>query len=183
MGTAYLDQAGGGGVNTDDATATLDHVRAGKQVGIAGSDDIQTGTGADVGAQVITVGEPTGTQLSYTIKKGFHNGKGYAKQAITNRQSPTVTIGVDAVYTIPKGWYTGGVVKQALTTKGATTLKMATTEQGIAAGTLMTGNVTIQGDANYIAANIKSGVKIGNVTGTAVSYTNSQTNWTKVTLQ
>lgn len=58
---------------------------------------------------------------------------------------------------------------------------MATTEQGIAAGTLMTGNVTIQGDANYIAANIKSGVKIGNVTGTAVSYTNSQTNWTKVT--
>lgn len=70
MGTVYLDQAGGGGVNTDDATATLEHVRAGKQVGIAGSDDIQTGTGTDVGAQIITVGKPTGSQLSYTITKG-----------------------------------------------------------------------------------------------------------------
>lgn len=183
MGTVYLDQAGGGGVNTDDATATLEHVRAGKQVGIAGSDDIQTGTGTDVGAQIITVGKPTGSQLSYTITKGFHNGNGYAKQAITNRQSPTYTLGVNSSQTLPEGWYTGGTVKQALTTKGATTLKMATTEQAIASGLLMTGNVTIQGDANYVAANIKSGVKIGNVTGTAVSYTNSQTNWTKVTLQ
>lgn len=58
---------------------------------------------------------------------------------------------------------------------------MATTEQAIASGLLMTGNVTIQGDANYVAANIKSGVKIGNVTGTAVSYTNSQTSWTMLT--
>ena len=177
MGSAYLEQVGGSGVNTDDATATLEHVRAGKQVGIAGSDDIQTGTGKDVGAQVITVGKPTGTTLSYTITKGFHNGKGYAQQSITNRQAPTITLGVNGSYTIPEGWYTGGTVKQALTTKGATTLKMSTAEQAIAASTLMTGNVTITGDANYIAANIKKGVKIGNITGTAESYTASQTSW------
>jgi len=177
MGSVYLEQAGGAGINADDATATLDHVRAGKQVGLAGSSDIQVGTGKDVGAQIITVGEPTGSQLSYTIEKGFHNGKGYAVQKIVNRQSPVITIGVNGKYIIPKGWYTGGQVRQVLDTEVAKTLVMSTTEQSIPADTLMYGDVTIAGDANYLAANIKKGVKIGNVTGTAVSYTAGQDSW------
>lgn len=177
MGQVFIKGSSGSGVNTDDATATLEHVRAGKQVGIAGSDEIQTGTGTDVGAQVITVGKPTGSQLSYTITKGFHNGSGYAKQSITTKGSPTITLGVSGSYTIPEGWYTGGTVKQTLTSKGATTLKMGTSEQSIAKDVYMTGDVTITGDINYVAQNIKSGVVIGNITGTATAYTSSQTQW------
>lgn len=177
MGIAIMRLTSGSGVRANEATASLEHVRAGKQVGIADSNDIQVGTGANIGAQKIVVGEPTGSQLSYTIKKGFHNGKGYALQSITNHQSPTITIGVNGSYTIPKGWYDGGTVEQSLATKGATTMTMKTSEQSIAASTLMTGNVTIVGDADYIAANIKKGVTIGNITGTAEVYSSQQTAW------
>lgn len=51
-------------------------------------------------------------------------------------------------------------------TKGATTYTPKTSNQTIAAGTFLTGKITIKGDADLKAENIKKGVKIFNVTGT-----------------
>lgn len=56
----------------------------------------------------------------------------------------------------------------SLTTQGATTITPKNTSQtAVAANRYTTGTVTVAGDANLTAANIKSGVKIFNITGTA----------------
>lgn len=56
-----------------------------------------------------------------------------------------------------------------LTTKAAATITPGTANQTIAAGTYLTGAQTIKGDANLLAANIKSGVSIFGVAGTLES--------------
>ena len=53
--------------------------------------------------------------------------------------------------------------------KAAATITPGTSNQTIAAGTYLTGAQTIAGDADLIAANIKAGVSIFNVTGTFTS--------------
>lgn len=57
---------------------------------------------------------------------------------------------------------------QQLTTQGAQTITPTTSDQTIAAGKFLTGAQTIEGDANLVASNIKSGVTIFGVSG---SYT------------
>lgn len=54
-------------------------------------------------------------------------------------------------------------------TKSATTYTPTTSDQTIAAGTYCSGVQTIKGDANLIASNIKSGISIFGITGTASS--------------
>lgn len=56
-----------------------------------------------------------------------------------------------------------------LTTKAAATITPGTANQSIAAGTYLTGAQTIKGDANLLAANIKSGVSIFGVAGSLAS--------------
>jgi hypothetical protein len=53
----------------------------------------------------------------------------------------------------------------AVTTKIAETFTPGTTNQTISRGTYLTGDQTIEGDANLVAGNIKSGVSIFGVTG------------------
>ena len=63
----------------------------------------------------------------------------------------------------------GGEVKGAVTNLAAQTITPGTTNKTIAAGKLTTGVQTIAGDADLVAANIKTGVKIFNVTGNAAA--------------
>ena len=172
-----IGAGGGGGVDTDSATATTADVLTGYTFGSAASDDIQTGSMPNIGAQTITIGKPTGSQLSTTIKKGYHNGSGYAQQSITNRQSTTYTMSANGTVTILEGWYTGGTIKQELTTQGATTLKGTSTQQKVSKNRYMTGDVVIKGDANLVASNIKKGVTIFGVTGNVTDYAASQVSW------
>ena len=60
----------------------------------------------------------------------------------------------------------GSKVTGSAPAKAATTITPTTTNQTVAAGTHLTGTLTIAGDANLIAANIKSGVTIFGVAGT-----------------
>lgn len=53
----------------------------------------------------------------------------------------------------------------SVTTKAAATITPGTTNQTIASGTYLTGTQTIEGDADLVAGNIKSGVQIFGVTG------------------
>ena len=56
-----------------------------------------------------------------------------------------------------------------VTTKAAATITPGTSDQTIASGTYLTGVQTISGDTDLVAANIKKGVEIFNVTGTYTS--------------
>lgn len=58
-------------------------------------------------------------------------------------------------------------LKSSRTAQTAKTWTPGTADQTIAAGTCITGAQTIKGDSNLIAANIKKGIKIFGVTGTA----------------
>lgn len=53
----------------------------------------------------------------------------------------------------------------SVTTKAAATITPTTTNQTIASGTYLTGTQTIKGDSNLVAANIKKGIAIFNITG------------------
>lgn len=57
----------------------------------------------------------------------------------------------------------------SVTTKAAATITPGTSNQTISSGTYLTGTQTIAGDADLVAANIKSGVSIFNVSGSFTS--------------
>lgn len=177
MADCILLMGGGGGVDCDSATATAADVLTGYTFGGASSDELISGSMPNIGAQTATLGDPTGSQLSVTIKKGYHNGSGYVTQSVTNKGAPTATLSINGTYTIAAGWYTGGKVSQNITTQGATTLTPGTTEKKVSSGRYMTGDITIKGDANLVAGNIKKGVTIFGVTGTVVDYAASQVSW------
>lgn len=59
------------------------------------------------------------------------------------------------------------LIKGTITSKGAQTYTPRTVSQTIAKGQYLSGNQTIQGDGNLKASNIKSGVSIFGVSGTA----------------
>lgn len=61
----------------------------------------------------------------------------------------------------------GQLITGTIPSKGAQTYTPKTVSQTIAKGQYLSGNQTIQGDENLIASNIKSGVSIFGVSGTA----------------
>lgn len=100
------------------------------------------------------------------------SGSSATISAGTNTITLSKTISVTPNVTT-SGYITAGTTSNSsvsltasVTTKAAATITPTTTNQTIASGTYLTGAQTISGDANLIAGNIKSGVKIFNVTGT-----------------
>lgn len=61
----------------------------------------------------------------------------------------------------------GQLITGTIPSKGAQTYTPKTVSQTISSGQYLSGNQTIQGDGNLIASNIKSGVSIFGVSGTA----------------
>lgn len=88
---------------------------------------------------------------------------------------PTISVNtstglITASHTQQSGLVTGSTTTatEQLTTQGAQTITPTTTAQTIASGKYITGTQTIEGDADLVASNIKSGVTIFGVQG---SYT------------
>ena len=78
-------------------------------------------------------------------------------------------LSINGTVTIPAGYHNGqGKVTQSIPTKGAASYKPGTSAQTILSGQYLTGNQTIQGDANLKAANIRSGVSIFGVAGSFI---------------
>ena len=100
----------------------------------------------------------------------------YALDTSGNYQSKTVTpttsqqvVTADSQYDALKKVTVNAIPDtyvQQTATQGAPTYTPTTTAQTIATGTYLTGTQTIQGDANLVAGNIKSGTTIFGVTGT-----------------
>ena len=66
------------------------------------------------------------------------------------------------------GYAKGQKITSSIPSRGAASLRPGTASQTIDAGQYLSGDQTIEGDANLLAANIRQGVSIFGVTGTAV---------------
>lgn len=94
-----------------------------------------------------------------------------ASNSKTQSITPTVSVGYVSSGTAGTVTVSGSNTRQ-LVTKAAETYTPSANKQTIQSGQYLTGTQTILGDSNLTAANIKSGAKIFNVTGT---YTNDAT--------
>ena len=145
------------------------------------------------GARKATISRSTSTQY-INIPTGYNDAAAYYQiDAVANGSATgpsslsgssatistgtnTITLtktGVTTTPTVSAGYVSSATASTAtvsltasVTTKSAATITPGTSNQTIAAGTYLTGIQTIAGDADLVAANIKSGVQIFGVTGT-----------------
>lgn len=85
-----------------------------------------------------------------------------------NRGAIAHSLPINGTFAIEEGYHNGaGSVTQSIPTKQAAIITPGTSNQSIAAGQYLVGAQTIEGDADLISANIKSGVTIFGVAGNA----------------
>lgn len=141
---------------------------------------------SDLTASGATVTVPAGYYSSQATKS-VSNGSATAPASIsgssatvsTGTNTLTLTKTVRVTPSVSAGYVSAGTagnssvsLTASVATKAAATITPGTTNQTIASGTYLTGTQTISGDADFVAANIKKGVQIFNVTG---SYTSDAT--------
>ena len=86
---------------------------------------------------------------------------------VTGTFTNDATAAAGEILTGKTAYVNGNKVTGTIASKGAQTYTPGTTNQTIANGQYLIGDQTIKGDANLVAANIKQGVSIFGVTGTA----------------
>ena len=167
--------------------------------GVLYTGTITTKTSSDLTASGDTVTVPAGYYAS-SASKAVDAGSA-TTPATTITATPTITVGNDGLITatvaasdsvtptVSAGYVSSGTsgtitasgsATEQLTTQAAQTITPTTSNQTIASGTYLTGTQTIEGDADLIAGNIKSGVTIFGVAGSLTSATVSQDSTTKV---
>ena len=82
-----------------------------------------------------------------------------------NTQTVNPGSSYDALSSVTVEAISNTYIGSSVTKKSAATYTPGTSDQNIASGQYLNGTQTIKGDSNLTAANIKSGVKIFNVTG------------------
>lgn len=162
--------------------------------GVKYTGTIATKTGTDITASGDTVTVPAGyyaTQNTKAVATGSATApatiSGSSATVTTGTNTITLSKSVSVTPQVTAGYVTAGTagnssvsLTAAVTTKAAATITPTTSNQEIAANTYLTGKQTISGDANLLAANIKSGVSIFGVAGSLTSATVSQDSSTKV---
>lgn len=89
-------------------------------------------------------------------------------EGVAAQPVPTITVGADGLITASAG--EKSATKQLPTQAAKTITPGYSPLQAVSAGKYTTGVVTVKGDTNFIASNIKNGVRIFGVTGTCDDY-------------
>ena len=110
-----------------------------------------------------------------TVPNGYYPSTSRVMVSLVSQKNNYPSISIDengkitSSFTLPEGWVeseTKTSTKQ-LTTQAATSIiPQATSQVAVASGVYTTGDITVEGDSNLKASNIKAGVTIFNVTGT-----------------
>lgn len=111
-----------------------------------------------------------------TVPAGYYPSQVSKSVATATHPKPTISRSggtITAQHVQSAGYTSGGTTTETLsiTTQSGKTVTPGTSRQtAVASGRLTTGAVYVAGDANLVAANIKSGVSIFGVAGKMVAY-------------
>lgn len=185
----------GGGVDTDELTATVGDILKGKTALIKGNDEPATGTleltGNSGTGDVLTgktffttnpKSKQTGTMphngamsgslncgQSKSVPAGYTTGGTITANSLSSQTSATATAAF--ISSGKTAWTNGSKITGTLATQGGSTTTPGTTNKTIVTATKhVTGNIVVAGNSNLIAGNIKKGVNIFGVTGTWEGY-------------
>lgn len=174
MGQILIPGGGGGtGVYSVDLTATKGDVLKGKSY--VGSD---TGDEAGIGTLELTGNAGIGDVLA---GKGFYATD--PKTKLTGALALTGNITAQRVLSGYTGYATDPKIKitGVIPSYSGRTITPGTSNQTIAAGNYLSGNVVIAGDGDLVAGNIRNGVNIFGVTGNVQRWRYTQVNLTAST--
>lgn len=196
MGKAVITGAGGGGVGSDECTATRVEVLKGYKAITKDSNDELidgtlelTGTAAD--SQVLSgqtyyntdaKAKRTGSMAnrgapnqelsaggSYTLTAGYYTGGKVTAKALANQTSATAVAG--NIISGKTAWVNGSKITGSIPTmEGQNIIPSASQQTVNCAEKYMTGNIFVDAISNLTSGNIKKGVTIGGVTGTWEGY-------------
>lgn len=124
---------------------------------------------------VVVSAMPSGSVAAPSTISGTSANISTGTNTLTLSKTVSVTPNVTTAGYISNGTAGNSSVSltASVTTKAAATITPGTSNQTIASGTYLTGTQTISGDADLVAANIKTGVNIFNVAGTFTADANA----------
>lgn len=153
------------GAGTSDATATANDILSGKTAYANGekiTGNIATKTSSDLTASGSVV----------TVPSGYYSVAATKSVASTTQATPSITINasglITATATQAAGYVAAGsksATKQLAFQAAKTITPSATSQIAVSSGYYTGGDITVAGDSNLVADNIKKGTSIFGVTG------------------